>query len=179
MLIQSLEQLWREVENLNRPIAGSRSPGVSASEIEAALGGAVPEDVTTWFSWSNGVEYLPGQIQDDAFLVPGYEPLSLREARGIRDSYGIEDPLLGDFWVPLLATGGGDFYAAVHGSDLKPSRVVHVTMGGESTVVYKSVEDMVKAFCGFYQSGVFFVDDQGALEADDEIWVAAESESGQ
>ncbi|MBP5937329.1 SMI1/KNR4 family protein [Streptomyces acidiscabies] len=178
MLVRSLERLWAEVENLNRPVAGSRVPGVMESEVEEVLGGAVPEDIVTWFGWSNGVEYLPGQIQDDAFLVPGYEPLSLREARAVRESYGIDEAVLGEHWTPLLATGGGDFYAAVHGTSLKDSRVVHVMMGGESLIVYKTVEEMVNAFCGFYRSGVFFVSAQGTLEADDEIWVAAELESG-
>ncbi|WP_406096443.1 hypothetical protein [Streptomyces sp. NBC_01013] len=178
MLIRSLEQLWLEVENLNRQITGSHAPGVTAGEAEAILGSVVPEDVATWFGWSNGVEYLPGQIQDDAYLVPGYEPLSLREARAVRESYEIEDAVLGEFWTPLLATGGGDFYAAVYGASCEEPEVAHMMVGNEALVVYKSIEKMVNAFCGFYRSGIFFVGDRGNLEADDEFWVAAESDPG-
>ncbi|MFE1290588.1 hypothetical protein [Streptomyces sp. NPDC058751] len=178
MLVRSIEQLWLEAENLNRPVVGSRAPGVAAGEVEAVLGGVVPEDVATWFGWSNGVEYRPGQIQDDVFLVPGYEPLSLSEARGVRESYELEDAVLGEFWIPLLATGGGDFYAAVFGASLQSPEVAHVMIGGESFIVYKSIEEMVDAFCGFYRGGVFFVSDEGTLEADDERWIAAEADSG-
>jgi hypothetical protein len=109
---------------------------VPLEEVEAVFGRAVPGDVATWFGWSNGVAYAPGQVQDDAALVPGYEPLSVREAAAVRDGYGSDDPVLGDFYVPLLATGGGD---------------------------------------RFYRNGVFFVSDEGTLEADDVRWVAEES----
>lgn len=177
MLNQSIEQLWQEVERLNRPVVGFRAPGVSASDVEAVFGGPVPEDIIAWFGWSNGVGYHPGQIQDDAALVPGYEPLSLREARGVRDSYQIDDPVLGEFFIPLLATGGGDFYAAVYTASLRSPRVAHVMIGGETGIVYESIENMANAFCDFYRTGVFFVSDQGTLEADDYRWVEAESDS--
>ncbi|MBX9399184.1 hypothetical protein K4749_37840 [Streptomyces sp. TRM72054] len=178
MLIRSIERLWQEVEILNRPVVRFRGPGVSASEVEAAFENPVPEDIVTWFGWSNGVEYHPGQVQDDAALVPGYEPLSLPEARAVRDSYQIDDPVLGEFFVPLLATGGGDFYAAVYDASLQAPSVAHVMIGGETKLVYESVEGMVNAFCDFYRTGVFFVSDQGILEADDYRWVEAESGSG-
>ncbi|GEC09850.1 hypothetical protein SSP24_75050 [Streptomyces spinoverrucosus] len=78
MLIRWIERPWQEVEILNRPVVGFRGPGVSASEVEVAFEGPVPEDAVAWFGWSNGVEYHPGRIQDDAALV------------------------LGEFFVPLL-----------------------------------------------------------------------------
>ena len=179
MLIRSIERLWLEVERLDRPVAGFRGPGVSVGELEAVFeGAAVPGDIATWFGWSNGVEYHPDQTQDDAALVPGYEPLSLREARALRDACKIDEPVLGRCWIPLLATGGGDFYAAVCDESLRSPRVAHVMVGGESHIVYERVEDMVNAFCGFYRAGVFFVSDEGTLEADDFRWVEAESGPG-
>ncbi|MFC8825150.1 hypothetical protein ACFT9I_07300 [Streptomyces sp. NPDC057137] len=178
MLIQSIERLWQQVAGLNRPVVESRVPGVSASEVEAVIQGPVPEDIAIWFGWSNGVEYRSGQVQDDAALVPGYEPLSLREAMGVRESYEIGDPVLGDFFMPLLATGGGDFYAAVYDASLRSPRVAHAMIGGESGFVYESIEAMVNGFCDFYRTGVFFVSDQGTLEADDDRWVEEESQSG-
>ncbi|MFB7952757.1 hypothetical protein [Streptomyces sp. NPDC056045] len=178
MLIKAIERLWVEVERLNRPIVGFRAPGISASEVELLFGALIPEDVVTWFNWSNGVEYHPGQIQDDAALVPGYEPLSLIEAKAVRDSYGIADTVLGRLYIPLLATGGGDFYAAVYEASLRPPRIAHVMIGGESKIAYDDLEGMVDSFCDFYRTGVFFVSDEGALEADDSRWVEVESEAG-
>ncbi|MFF9207466.1 MULTISPECIES: hypothetical protein [unclassified Streptomyces] len=175
MLIQSIEALWRAAEALQRPVVASRAPGVPVEEVEAVLGRAVPGDVATWFGWSNGVAYAPGQVQDDAALVPGYEPLSVREAAAVRDGYGSDDPVLGDFYVPLLATGGGDFYAVVCERSPEHPPVAHVMIGGETDIVYPSVGAMVEAFCRFYRNGVFFVSDEGTLEADDVRWVAQES----
>ncbi|WP_175411997.1 hypothetical protein [Streptomyces sp. TRM64462] len=178
MLIEVIERLWQEVDRLNRPVVRFRAPGVSASEVEAAFGDPVPEDVYTWFRWSNGVEYHPGQVQDDAALVPGYEPLSLREARAVRDSQPSGDPVLGEFYVPLLATGGGDFYAAVYDRSLRSPKVAHVMIGSGCEFVYESIEGMVNTFCDFYRTGVFFVSDEGILEAEDYRWAEAESEPG-
>jgi hypothetical protein len=178
MLSQAIERLWEEAERLNRPVVGSRAPGVTASEVEAAFGASVPEDVVTWFGYSNGVEYHPDQIQDDAALVPGYEPLSLSEAKAVRDSHPIGDPVFGEFFIPLLATGGGDFYAAVYDPSLRTPKVGHVMIGGESGLVYESMESMVNTFCEFYRTGIFFVSDEGILEADDDRWVEVEARYG-
>ncbi|GAA1008797.1 hypothetical protein QEP66_06540 [Streptomyces sp. LB8] len=176
-LLESIEALWREAERLNRPIASFRVPGLTADEVERTFGGPVPADVATWFGWCNGVERCPGQTQDDAALIPGYEPLSASEAAAVRASYGMEDPLLGDNWFPLLATGGGDFYAAVHEPPSMPSRVVSVMIGGESSRAYDSMEHMVNTFRELYRSGVFFVAEDGTLDADDEQWIAIETGS--
>jgi hypothetical protein len=178
MLIQAIERLWSEVERLNRPVVGFRAPGISPTAVERVIGDPVPGDVVTWFGWSNGIEHHPDQIQDDAFLVPGYEPLSLVEAKEIRDSFQISDPVLRERYVPILATGGGDFYAVVQGDSMSSSRVAHAMIGGEVKFVYRSLEHMADSFCRFYREGIFFVSDEGTLEADDHRWVEAESVNG-
>jgi hypothetical protein len=178
MLIQAIERLWSEVERLNRPVVGFRSPGISPTEVGSVIGDSVSGDVVTWFGWSNGIEYHPGQILDDVFLVPGYEPLSLVEAKEMRDSFQISDPVLGERYVPILATGGGDFYAAVQEDSTSSPKVAHVMIGGEAKFVYRSLEHMADSFCRFYREGIFFVSDEGTLEADDYRWVEAESVNG-
>lgn len=175
MLHQALERLWVEVSRLNRPVVEFRAPGVSENKVKSVLECPVPDDVVTWFGWSNGIKYAPGQVQDDAALVPGYEPLSLSEAKAVRDSHGVDDPILGGSFVPLLATGGGDFYAAVCGSPSAASKVAHAMIGDETIVVYDGLLQMVNAFCDFYRTGVFFVSDEGTLEADDYRWVEIET----
>src|SRR5215475_6428909 len=109
MLTDSLAAFWRSLEELNRPVAGLRVPGPDATGVAAAIGGPVPDEIAVWFGWSDGARYEDGQVQDDAALVPGYEPLSLVEAVAVRDRYGERDPLLDGTWVPLIASGGGDF----------------------------------------------------------------------
>ncbi|AVZ73458.1 hypothetical protein SLUN_16005 [Streptomyces lunaelactis] len=178
MLAESIENLWLEVERLSRPVASLRVPGVGAEQVENAFGAPIPSDVVEWFGWCNGVSYRPGQVQDDAALIPGYEPLSVRDAAGVKASYGDGDPVLGDRWIPLLGTGGGDFYAAVYEPSSPSSRVASVMIGGESRMAYESVEQMVNAFRNFFRTGVFFIADDGTLDADDDLWISSETGSG-
>ncbi|WP_031068934.1 hypothetical protein [Streptomyces sp. NRRL S-118] len=177
MLSESIESLWQEAERLNRPVASLRVPGVGPDEVANAFGGPVPGDVAEWFGWSNGVQWQPNQKQDDAALIPGYEPLSVQDAAAVKASYGSEDPLLGERWFPLLGTGGGDFYAAVEEDSSTSPHVVSVMIGEDSRPAYGSIEEMVTAFRDFYRSGVFFVAADGTLDADDDLWIATETGS--
>ncbi|MGY3202192.1 hypothetical protein [Streptomyces sp. TE5632] len=165
------------MDKLNRPVVSLRVPGITTGELEHTFGASLPSDVATWFGWCNGVEWHPDQIQDDAALIPGYEPLSASDAAAVKASYGIGDPLLGENWFPLLATGGGDFYAAIHEPSSISSRVVSVMIGGESRMAYGSLEQMTNTFRELYQTGVFFVAEDGTLDADDDQWIAIETNS--
>jgi hypothetical protein len=158
----------------NRPVSSQRALGLDPAEIERVLGRRVPADIVDWFLSCNGVEFRPGQIQDDAALIPGYEPISLHDAISIRDTLGDVDPILGEWWIPLLATGGGDFYAAVFEERLDQVFIASVMNGGVSRKAYHSIEEMVVSFCDLYRRGVFFVNDEGILDADDESWIQAE-----
>ncbi len=168
-LIRAIAGLWQEAERLNRPAAALRVPGIAPDQVWEAFGGPVPDDVAAWFGHADGVAWRPGQTQDDAALVPGYEPLAVRDAAALRRSYGEQ-------WFPLLGTGGGDFYAAVPTppGDGAP-RVVSVMAGEEPRPAYDSVADMAEAFRDLYRAGVFFVAEDGTLDADDDLWIAIET----
>ncbi|MBB5801007.1 hypothetical protein F4560_000775 [Saccharothrix ecbatanensis] len=116
----------------------------------------------------NGVELHPGQIQDDINIVLGYAPLSLIEAARFIGSYS-GDPVLGDHWVPVLGGAGGDVYAAVWGSNGNV-RVAGVLVGEETEVEFGSLENMVAVFNECYRRGVYFVNGQGHLTMDADLY---------
>jgi hypothetical protein len=171
-LQDDLDRLWGEVRLLGRPVVDARNPGIDAAEVRRVLGSDVPNDVIEWFRYGDGVAYVDGQTQDDAALVPGYYPLSLAEAVEIRSNYGGD---LGSWWLPLLSTGGGDFYAAAADS-MGNLTVRSVMNGGVERRAYMGIEEMVAAFVRMYREGVFFVRSDGILWADDDRWIEIESE---
>ncbi|MFB8773570.1 hypothetical protein [Streptomyces broussonetiae] len=107
-------------------------------------------------------------MQDDANLIPGYEPLSVDQALEIRRDRVEQDEILGSYWVPLLASGGGDFYAAVYNHPLG-SYVVDAMAEFEPRAAYRSVEQMAIAFRVSYERGAFFVDGDGMLDMEVEL----------
>lgn len=165
---EAIELLWRKVEELGRPVAVLRAPGRTHGEVVAALGEALPPDAYAWFEACDGVPFGAGQVQDDANLIPGYEPLSLEQAMDIRRGWTDANEVLGEHWIPLLASGGGDFYAVVYAHP-KGSYVVDVMTEADPMVAYPSVEQMAVAFRVSYERGAFYVDDEGMLDMDVEL----------
>ncbi|MFT7841255.1 hypothetical protein Q5530_34405 [Saccharothrix sp. BKS2] len=168
MLLTELEVLAERLTALARPVVSWLVPGVDAAAVEEALGELPPDEVITWFGWCNGVELYPGQVQDDVNVIPGYSPLSLVEAARFIEAYS-GDPVLGNHWVPLLGGASGDIYTAVWepgGS----ARVAGVLVGEETEVEFSGLEHMVSVFNDCYRRGAYFVDDQGRLAMDSDLY---------
>jgi hypothetical protein len=178
VLQQSLEALWDHLATIGRPVVAARVPGPALEDVKGAFGDPVPDVVAQWFNWSNGVADAPGQTQDDASVIPGYWLLSINEAKAIMSGYIDDEAALGARWIPLLSSGGGDFYALVFDESLRELGVFTVMSGGDTEISFRSIEGMVDGFLELYRTGVFFVDDDGTLEADDERWAEFESRIG-
>ncbi|MEV8284333.1 hypothetical protein [Streptomyces niveus] len=176
MLEERIRDLWMAAEHLGRPVVAHRNPGAPVELLECAFNPPVPSDIAAWFAWSNGVSYHPDQTQDDAALIPGYEPLSVAESRAIRADFP-GCAVLGAHWIPLLASGGGDFYAAVYIPGEASSRVASVMIGENSRMAFKSIDQMVSIFVACYREGIFFVDNFEILQADDARWIELEEDA--
>ncbi|WP_145968909.1 hypothetical protein [Streptomyces hyaluromycini] len=164
MLLEELDALVARLTDLSRPVVRWLVPGVGPGQVESLLGSPVPDEVSTWFGWCNGVALHDGQTQDDVNLIPGYSPLSLAEAVGqMGDHEG--DSTLGSHWIPLLGGAGGDIYAAVWEPG-KSAKVAGVLIGESTEIEFGSVEQMISVFNECYRRGAFFVDGQRQLAMD-------------
>lgn len=164
MLTTELQQLVANLVQLNRPAVALLLPGVDEGRISMALGTSPPVSVAEWFGWCNGVASRPGQIQDDVNIIPGYNPLSIDEAVHMMADYS-SDPVLGQYWIPLLGSAGGDIYAAVWNAG-EDAKVAGVLVGEPTEVEFSSIEQMVSVFNGCYRDRAFFLDQIGRLAID-------------
>lgn len=161
MLDAELERLTAHLDSLDRPVVAWMLPGVDMDHVSSVLGEPVPDSVARWFRWCNGIASVEGQLQDDVNAIPGYNPLSIEEGARMMASYS-GDPALGDHWVPLLGSAGGDLYAAVWAPG-EDAVVVGVLIGEPTEVEFSTIEQMVMFFNRCFEGGAFFVDDQGQL----------------
>ncbi|MEU1365593.1 hypothetical protein ABZ454_05595 [Streptomyces sp. NPDC005803] len=159
MLDAELERLSGHLQALDRPVVAWMVPGVDAGRVASVLGGPIPDSVARWFHWCNGVADAPGQVQDDVNVIPGYTPLSLEEAARMRSAYA-GDSVLGDHWVPLLGSGGGDIYAAVWNLG-KEAVIAGVLIGEPTEIEFSTVEQMVNLFNRCFEEGAYFVNSEG------------------
>jgi hypothetical protein len=161
MLSAELERLTAHLDALNRPVVALMLSGADEERVSSILGEAVPQSVAEWFRWCNGIGHQDGQFQDDVNTIPGYNPLSIEEAVQLRGDYE-GDSVLGSHWVPLLGNPGGDLYAAVWtpGSE---AVVAGVLVGEPTEIEFQSVEHMVVVFNRCFESGAFFVNEEGRL----------------
>lgn len=172
MIVDRLDGLLQRLQDLGRPVVHQLRPGVSASDLDGA--GIQPQDVRDWFGWRDGVAEAPGQTQGSVSVIPGYWPVSLTEALQMQPTYQ-GDPALGDSWIPLLTSGGGDIYAAVWKEDSVPS-VAGVLLGEMTEIEFPTIEVMLDVFLACFDQGAYFVGANGYLETDplryDEIYAA-------
>ncbi|MFI5972997.1 hypothetical protein [Streptomyces sp. NPDC051452] len=168
MLDAELERLGTRLRDLNRPVVSWMVPGVDAERVSAVLGGPVPDSVARWFGWCDGVAVVPGQTQDQVNVIPGYSPVSLEEGVRLRSAY-TGDEVLGEHWVPLLGSAGGDLYAAVW-SPGKEAVVAGVLVGEPTEIEFSTVEQMVAVFNNCFDSGAFSVDGQGMLTMSPDLY---------
>jgi hypothetical protein len=176
VLESELAELRTHLSSLNRPVLEWMLPGAAPEEVRALLGDPLPQEVAGWFGWCNGVAFEPDQTQDQVNIIPGYSPLSLREALDARPSYE-GDPALTPRWIPLLRSAGGDIYAAVWDKEHESARVAGVLIGEATEFEFGSVEQMVAVFNACYRSQAFSVDPSGQLSMDPDRYDAVYEEA--
>ncbi|MFG1842392.1 hypothetical protein ACGFH8_28670 [Micromonospora sp. NPDC049175] len=166
MLTTELDQLVSHLRRLERSVVSLLRPGLTDPRtLSLSWVEELPETVIEWFRWCNGVEERPGQLQDDVNVIPGYNPLSIEEAGRLVPSYA-GDPVLGEHFLPLLTTAGGDIYAAAWNPGEDGVRVAGVLVGEPTELEFSSIHQMVSLFNACYESGAFFVDRDGRLALD-------------
>jgi hypothetical protein len=177
LLGEELERLLGHLRELQLAVTQFLRPGAEGGAFADVLGAEPPASVLEWFSWCNGVRSEQGQVQDDVNIIPGYNPISVEEAVRLKPSYA-GDPVLGENWIPLLDSAGGDIYAAVwNGSE--NAAVAGVLAGELTEIEFPSILDMVRYFNACYQRGAFYVDGRWlAMNADSSALVYDEMFTG-
>ncbi|WP_028648595.1 hypothetical protein [Nocardiopsis sp. CNT312] len=168
LLSHELRLLVDVLSELRLPVRGWFVPGSSPHRVRELLGSDVPEEVVDWFGWCGGIEFHPGQTQEDADVVPGYSLIGLQDAvetyKAIEGLYE-GDPVLGASWVPILQGRGADFYAVVWGES-EGCRVACVVQSEPVEIEFPSLEGMISFFNECYRRTVFFVDESGWVHED-------------
>ncbi|MFC6023529.1 hypothetical protein ACFP2T_46160 [Plantactinospora solaniradicis] len=166
------EQLaqWRNwLARLDAPVAPALLPGADRTAIGAALGPTVPPAVLDWFTWCDGVGHQPGQTIGDTYAIPGYWPISLRDAVEVKPIHADpDDPLLAEHWIPLLENGSSDLYVAVWSDGTEPAVASIMPEYGPASVEFDSIPQMVAVFNACFARSAYFLDDEGQLDVDDD-----------
>ncbi|WP_326551631.1 hypothetical protein [Micromonospora sp. NBC_01813] len=164
------ERLVAHLRHLNRPVVSILRPGVDVARFAPSFGvSGLPPSVVEWFGWCNGVERYLGQLQDDVNVIPAYNPLSIDEAIDAIPSYR-GDPVLGEYFLPLLTTAGGDIYAAIWDRSGSEASVAGVLVGESTEIEFSGIDKMMSVFNACFEGGAFFVGDDGRLVMDPEIY---------
>lgn len=174
-LNESLQIIARHLSDMQRPVLKVLQRGIAGSEVCRQLntaGLAAPDGLTTLYEWHNGTLDYPGAKLDDIHIVPGFYFPDLDEAL-INYATFKSDPRWRKGWLPLLANGGGDFYAVDCSDNVATQGHVHHFMLDEMEhpLEYFSISAMFSAFAAAYNRQIYFLHPSGYLDANDEAFV--------
>jgi cell wall assembly regulator SMI1 len=169
-LLSNLDDIFRALVELGRPVVSLLQPGRSRMEIAEAFSKAglnLPEELVHLYGWRDGTSIPEATILDDIHFFPGFYLLSLDHA--LAQYLALRgDIRWNSSWFPLFGNGGGDFYAINLPVDGDDRGVIVGFMLSESTqpIEYESLQSMVATLAESYREGAFFVTSEGWLEMD-------------
>jgi hypothetical protein len=168
----ALRRLGREV------LLRSLQPGLPADAVRTALAAeglrSRPELEALW-GWRDGVPDDTSLVLDDIQLFPGFYLASLDEAVTNSRKFGADERWTAG-WLPVFANGGGDFYV-VSLAPADAGAVRHFRVDEtEHPVEFASLTAMTATLAAAFERGVFFVDDDGYLEMDDDTFAELAAE---
>lgn len=152
------------------------APGTTAERVRETLhraGLTCTDDLVSLYEWHDGTDATTGATLDDLHLFPGYCLLALEDAAANYEAFR-DDERWDRAWFPILANGGGDFYAVVCNNDADDrGHVVHFRIEDSDQIVeFSSVPNLLATLAAGYDDGVFYVDDRGYIEMDDVSFAA-------
>ena len=169
---EALERLDR------RTLLESLQPGIDVGTVRHRLdtvGFPTSGEIESLYAWHNGTS-TDGVTLDDIHLFPGFYLLSIEDAVANYEAFS-DDSRWVKGWLPLFANGGGDFYVVdLSGSASEPVRHFRIDES-EHPVDFGSLGAMAETLALGFERDVFFVDDRGYLEMDDQAFRALVDES--
>jgi cell wall assembly regulator SMI1 len=162
----ALERLQRtETIGLLRP---GLPPPVLAGEL-AALQLRSTADLAALYAWHDGTDATSAGRLGDLYLLPGFYFLSINDALISRRT-AIADPRWNPSWLPIMAGSDADFVAVQ--CDARERDWGTVVRLRHPQVMFPSVSALFATVAAAYDTGVYYVDDDGRLELDGQAFVA-------
>ena len=165
---EALDRIISWFKSQDMPLIELLEPGLSTASIKAqsnSLPIQLPEDLIRIYLWRNGTTLSQEHNLNSHYFQPGYYLLSLKNAMHYYQIYRAGanwDP----FWFPILASGGGDFYVVVCGSDVRENGQILNFIRGENDTprIYLNIKTMIFTIAECYDSGAYFLDEFGFLK---------------
>jgi hypothetical protein len=174
-LDESLEIIAKHLSDMQRPVLRVLQRGIAEPEVRRKLSSAglvAPVGFAMLYGWHNGTLDYPGAKLDDIHIVPGFYFPELDEALTNYATFK-SDPRWREGWLPILANGGGDFYAVDCSDNVATQGHIHNFMLDEMEhpLEYLSISAMFAAFAAAYDRKIYFLHPSGYLDANDEAYV--------
>ncbi|MEE9336368.1 MAG: SMI1/KNR4 family protein [Granulosicoccaceae bacterium] len=171
-LTKQLDSLRLHLQSFGMPTLGHLQPGLDSDAVVSVFKsvGLVPTaEIVELYNWSNGVTEDGGILLDDIHFIPGFYLMSIGESIAhLKANKG--DARWSEKWWPILANGGGDFYAvdlSQPSNDGDSSPVIKFMLGYPKVdIEYTSIQTLIKTFVECCDLGIVYMDG-GYLEMDD------------
>lgn len=153
---------WRAIRALR--------PGLAPEETARLLAAAhleSDEALEALYAWHDGTSTANTTL-DELHICPGFYFMALDE--GLADYAAfVRDDRWSVGWLPILANGGGDFYVIDLATPPGGRVVRHFRIDEqEQPVEFLSLPEMLATFAAAFERSIFFVDDDGSLEMNDD-----------
>ena len=173
-LRDSLDELETWLRRLGRARLVERlQTGLSEETVRRSLEGVglvASEDLCVLYGWRDGTRIAVGEVLDDFHIFPGFFFSPLEEALENYGKFRV-DRRWNSEWLPVLANGGGDFYAVDSTSEMASPVIGFMIDQDEQPVEYSSLSTMLRSWVDAFASDAFYVDSRGYLVADDDRYV--------
>jgi hypothetical protein len=165
----SVERIFESLVALGRPVADRRRAGLSREEVATSFKEAglyCHPDVVEAYAAADGTEGRSGDTIGDLSFFPGYYWLPLNEAFQTYEAVRSDEQWRDD-WLPIFASGGGDFYAVVCSDrEVAFGSMVGFILGEtEQLIEFPSLAALLETVARCYERGAFRVS-VNQLEAD-------------
>ena len=151
------------------PVASRRRAGIAPDAVAPALRAAgldCPPDLAALYGVCDGVDSSEGDLLDDIQVFPGHFWMPLAEALEMHAELEA-DPDWRRSWLPVFATGAGDFYGVICDERSRDFGGVVGFLRGEDDplVEFRTLKTMMATIRRSFEGGAFVMS-EGYLESD-------------
>lgn len=174
-LVESLDKMLGFLRKHNHAVSKHLQAGLTIDNVVNALREndlPVSDEVVSLYTWRNGIDIENIESLDDIHFIPGFYILNFDDALAFHNELrSLED--WKRHWLPILANGGGDFFAVdLEQGDCKSSQIIAFVRGyPEQEPEYESLLSMINTFLDCVEKNIVFVDDEGYLDMDDDAHI--------